>query len=70
MNFVAILARTVVLRRETVKSAKNTISDTCAQNSRRYEFSDFFAYKVLINSKTVKSAKNTISDNCEHNSMS
>ena len=39
------------------------IFDTCAQNSRRYEFFDIFAHTVVINRKTVKSAMNTICDN-------
>ena len=47
-----------------VKSAKNTIFDTYAQNSRRYEFCDIFAHTVLISRKTVKSAKNMIYDTC------
>ena len=39
-------AHTVVLGRKTVKSSSNTICDTCAQNSRRYEFCDIFAHTV------------------------
>ena len=46
----------------------NTICDTCAQNSRRYEFCDIFLHTVVIRSKTVKSAKNTICDTCAQNS--
>ena len=55
---------------KTVKSAKNTIFDTCAQNSRRYEFCDIFVQTVAISGKTVKSAKNTICDVCAQNSWS
>ena len=51
MSFRDIFAYTVVISRETVKSPKNTIFNTCAQNSWRYEFSDIFAYTVVI---TVK----------------
>ena len=57
MSFLDIFAYTVVISRETVKSPKNTIFDTCAQNSWRYEFS--FAHTVVISCKTVKSGKNT-----------
>ena len=39
-----------------------------AQNPRRYEFSDIFAYTVVINRKTVKSAINTFCDTCAQNS--
>ena len=45
-----------------VKSGKNTICDTCAQNSWRYEFFYVSANTVVISRKTVKSAKNTICD--------
>ena len=38
---------------ETVKSPKNTLFDTCAQNSWRYEFSDIFAHTVVIRSENV-----------------
>ena len=54
--------------RKTVKSANNTICDTCVQNLRSYEFSEDFAHKVVISRKTVKSAKNTICDICAQNS--
>ena len=57
------VAHTVVISFKTVKSAKNTIFDSCAQNSRGYEFFEIFASTVLINRKTVKSVKNTICDN-------
>ena len=53
MGFRDIFAHTVAISRETVKSAKNTICDTCAQNSWRYEFSDIFAHTVVISRKTV-----------------
>ena len=51
-----------------VKSAKNTICDTWAQNSRRYQFCDIFTHTVAIRRKTVKSANNTICDTCAQNS--
>ena len=51
MSFLDIFAYTVVISRETVKSPKNTIFDTCAQNSWRYEFSDIFAHTVVISRK-------------------
>ena len=57
MSFVTFFLR-VVISRKTVKLAKNTIFDTCAENSRRYEFCDIFAHTVLISRKTVKSTRN------------
>ena len=51
MSFLDIFAYTVVISRETVKSPKNTIFDTCAQNSWRYEFSNIFAHTVVISRK-------------------
>ena len=57
----------LVISHKTVKSAKNTICDTCAQNSRRYEFCDIFAHTVVISRKTVKLAKNTICDTWAQN---
>ena len=39
MSFLDIFAYTVVISRETVKSPKNMIFDTCAQKLVRYEFS-------------------------------
>ena len=51
ISFLDIFAYTVVISRETVKSPKNTIFDTCAQNSWRYEFSDIFAHTVVISRK-------------------
>ena len=60
-EFCDIFAHTVVISQKTVKSTKNTIFDTCRENSRRYEFCDIFAQTFLICRKTVKSAKNTIS---------
>ena len=68
MSFVNFFSHTVEIIRKTVKSAKNTICDTCAQNSRRYEFFDIFVQTVVISRKKVKSAKNTIWDICAHNS--
>ena len=65
MNFFDIFAHTVVISRKTVKSAKKTICDTCAQNSRRYEFRDNFAHTVVISQKTVKSPKNTNCHTCD-----
>ena len=62
-----MFAQTVVLSRKTVKSAKNTIFDTCAQNSNRDEFCDIFLHTVVIRSKTVNSAKNTIWETCAQN---
>ena len=52
-EFCDIFAHTVVKNRKTVKSAKNTISNTCAQNSRRYEFCDTFAHTVVITVKRL-----------------
>ena len=69
MSFLDIFAYTVVISRETVKSPKNTIFDTCSQNSWRYEFSDIFAHTVAISRKTVKSGKNTFCDICAQNSQ-
>ena len=57
MSFLDIFAYTVVISRETVKSPKNTIFDTCAQNSWRYEFSTFCSYscnKPLKRSNQVR----------------
>ena len=53
-----------------VKSRRNTICDTCALNSGRYEFFDILANTVVISRKAVKSAKNTICDTCALNSRS
>ena len=53
MSFLDIFAYTVVISRETVKSPKNTIFDTCAQNSSRYENSDTFADIVVISRTTA-----------------
>ena len=49
-----ILAQTVVISRKMVKGAQNTICDTCALNSRRYEIFEVFAHNVVISRKTVK----------------
>ena len=54
--------------RKMVKSAKNTICDTCAQNPRRYEFGDIFVHTFVRSKKTVISAKNTICDTRAQNS--
>ena len=62
-----IFAHKILINRKTVKSAKNTISDFSAQNSRRYEFCDIFDHTVVKSRKTVKSAKNTIFFTCEQN---
>ena len=59
-SFVTFLSHTVVISRKTVKSAKNTICDTCSQNSRRYEFFEIFAPKTVISRRTLKEAMNTI----------
>ena len=67
MSFVTFLLIHLISHK-TVKSAKNTICDTCAQKSRRYDFADIFAHKFVISRKMVKSAKNTICDICAHNS--
>ena len=67
MSFLDIFAYTVVISRETVKLPKNTLSDICAQNSRRNEFCDFLAHTVVKSHKTVKSTKNTICDICDEN---
>ena len=70
MKFVTFLLIQLYYCRKTVKSAKNTFFDTCAQNSRRDQFSDIFAHTVVLSRKNVKSAKNTIWDICAHNSWS
>ena len=57
MSFVNFFFHTVVIIRKTVKSAKNTIIDTCAQNSRRYEFSHLFAHTVVITEKKSNQLK-------------
>ena len=67
-EFSDIFFYTVLLSSKTVKSAKNTICDSCAQNSGRYEFGDIFVHTVVISRKMVKSAKNTICVTCEQNS--
>ena len=64
-SFFDNLAHTVVISRKRANSARNTIFDTCAQNSRRYDFCDIFDDTVLISDKTVKSATNTSFDTCE-----
>ena len=69
MSFLTFFLHTLVKSNKTVKSAKNTICDTCAQNSRRYEFCDIFVHTVVLSRKTVKSAKNTFCDICAQNSL-
>ena len=54
MSFVTFLFNTVVKGRKTVKSTRNTICDTCSQNSRRYQFCDIFPYIVVKSPRTVK----------------
>ena len=61
---MSFLTHTVVINRETVKSAKNTICDTSPQNLPRYEFFDSLANTLVISSKTVQSPKNMTSDTC------
>ena len=68
-SFVTFFFNTVVKGRKTVKSTKNTICDTCTQNSQRYQFCYNFAHIVEVRRKTVKSAKNTICDTCSQNSL-
>ena len=53
-DFCDYFSHTVVLKRKTVKWAKNSICDTYAQNSRRYEFCDIFAHTVVKSRKTIK----------------
>ena len=54
MSFVTFFFNTVVKSRKTVKSTRNTICDTCSQNSRRYEFCDIFPFIVVKSSRMVK----------------
>ena len=51
MSFFDIFAYIVVISSKTVKSAKNTIFDFCAQKSKKYEFCDIFAHTVVISRK-------------------
>ena len=51
-----------------VKGAENTISNTSALNSRRYEIFEVSPLTVVENRKTVKGAENTICDTCALNS--
>ena len=67
-EFCDIFLHTVVISSKTVKKAKNTICNTCTQNSRSNEFCDIFLHTVVLSSKTVKSAKNRIWDTCAQNS--
>ena len=67
-EFCDNFAHTVVISRQEVKSAKNTICDLSAQNSRRYEVCYIFSHNVVISRKTVKSAKSTIVETCAQNS--
>ena len=52
-----------------MKSAKNRICCTCAENSLRYQFSDILLHTVVISRKTVKSVEITICDSCAQNSQ-
>ena len=54
MSIVKFFAHTVIISRKTVKSAKNTICDTCALNFRRYEIFEVLAHTVLLSRKMVK----------------
>ena len=47
----------------------NTICDTLALNSQRFEISDILGHTVVKSRKTVKSANNTICDTCTLNSQ-
>ena len=51
MSFFDIFAYIVVISSKTVKSAKNTIFDFCAQISKKYEFCDIFANTVVKSCK-------------------
>ena len=51
MSFFDIFAYIVVISSKTVKSAKNTIFDFCAQKSKKSEFCDIFAHTVVISRK-------------------
>ena len=46
MSFLDIFAYTVVISRETVKSAKNTIFDTCAQTRGDMSFPTFLLIQL------------------------
>ena len=61
-EFFDISGHTVVIRRKTVKYAKNMSCDSCALKWRRYEFSNISGHTVVISRETVKQAKNTIYD--------
>ena len=54
MSFLTFHVKNFVICRKTVKSAKNTICDTCALNSLKFVFSDISGHKVVISRKTVK----------------
>ena len=62
ISFDDNFAHTVLTSCKTVKSASNTVFDTCEQNSWTYEFCDIFAHTVVTSRKTVESAKNTLCD--------
>ena len=51
MSFFDNFAYIVVISSKTVKSAKNTIFDFCAQKSKKSEFCDIFAHTVVISRK-------------------
>ena len=46
-----VFLHTVIINRKTVKWAKNTICDTCALNSRRYEIFEILPHTVGISPK-------------------
>ena len=52
-----------------VKGADNTICDTCALISRRYETIEDLAHTAVISRNSVKLAENTICDSCPLNSL-
>ena len=51
-----------------VKRARNTICDTCALNSWRYEIFEVVPHRVVKSRKTVKLAQNMNCDACALNS--
>ena len=59
---------TTVISRKTVKWTQNTICDTCALNSRRYEIFEVLLHTVVGSRKMVKLAEYTICDTWALNS--
>ena len=57
MSFVKFFTHTVEISCKTIKTVKNTLSDICAQNSRRDEFCDFLAPYYNCISKNVKETR-------------